>query len=301
MRSAVVSLSILSVCAVTASTQQSPAPVPHCATPALGITTGVACDTASDLLPVFLRFRTDSAALALSRAEAEAVYLDGLVRGLEAGVRIDSAWAVWRRESTHVWTSVEALSDSQVGMVLLYWRWRRDGTISKLCAFEDTLRVATRSVPLVSAALGAGVGKLARCIVVENVRDAVVEADQEARRPVNVFLVLVLPGLVLVGGSVLLWWFFLRRRPPDFWKLAARYPDKAYDWFQDHEEWWVVDPEGGPQPTPNAGEWEGPFIFWVPKIGGRSVMVYGKKGLMEESQCSFLAMRGLDSEGLSRG
>ena len=295
MRSVVVSLILWSLGIAAASAQAPPSSVPHCATPTLGIDRSVGCDTIPGLLPIHLRFSTDSADLALSRTEVETIYLDGLVRGLDAAVRIDSAWAAWQRDSTHVWTSVEALSDSQVGMVLLYWRWRRDGTINKLCALEDTLRVATTSVPLLSAALGAGVGKLARCVVEQNARDVAVEAEQEARRPVNVFLVFVLPALVLVGGSVLLWWFFLRRRPPDFWKLAARYPDKAYDWFQDHEEWWVVDPEGGPQPKPDAEEWEGPFIFWVPKIGGRSVMVYGKKGSMDESQRSFLAMRGLDS------
>jgi hypothetical protein len=266
----------------------------------LGITTSVACDTASGLLPVYLRFRTDSAALALSRAEAEAVYLDGLVRGLDTGVRVDSAWAAWQRDSTHVWASVETLSDSQINVVTLYWRWRPDETISKLCASNDTLDVVTGSALLVSAALGAEAGRLARCIVVQNVEQAVIEAEQRASGPWNVFLVLVLPGLVLVGGSVSLWWFFLRRREPDFWKLAARYPDKAYEWFVDHEEWWVVDPQGGPQPTPSGDEYEGPFIFWVPKLGGRSIMVYGKKGLMEDSQRSFLAMRGLDSEGLSR-
>lgn len=269
--------------------------MPHCATPALGIDTTAACDRDSTLLPVYLRYRTDSAHLVLSRGDVEAVLLDGLLRGLEEGVRIDSAWVAGRRDSTHVWTSVEALSDSQVSVLTLYWRWRRDDTVNKLCAFDDTLAVATESALLVSAALGAEVGRLARCIALQNVEQAAIDAAREASQPLNMFLVVVLPALVLVGGSVLLWWFFLRRRPPDFWALAARYPDKAYDWFEDHEEWWVVDPGAGPQPKPDPKDYDGPFIFWVPKLGGRSVMVYGKKGLMEESQRSFLAMRGLDS------
>jgi hypothetical protein len=295
MRSVAVSLIIWSLGIVAASAQELPPPVPHCATPTLGIDRSVACDTTPNLLPIHLRFRTDSADLALSRTEAETIYLDGLVRGLEIGGRIDSAWAAARRDSTHVWASVESLSDSQVNVVMLYWRWQLDETVSKSCAFDDTVDVVTDSRVLLSAALGAEAGKLARCVVTQNTQQEAIEAEQRARGPLNVLLVMVLPALVLVGGSILLWWFFLRRRPPDFWKLAARYPDKAYDWLVDHEEWWVVDPKGGPQPTPDPEEYEGPFIFWVPKIGGRSVMVYGKKGSMEESQRSFLAMRGLDS------
>lgn len=300
MKSLAASLIFWSLWAAVGSAQQPPPPVPHCATPTLGLITNLACDTVSDLLPVYLRFRTDSADLALSRAEVEAVYLDGLVRGLDVGARIDSAWAVTRRDSTHVWASVESWSDSQVNVVMLYWRWQRDETIDKACVFNDTLNVVTGSPLLLGAALGAETGKLVRCVSERNTEQASIEAEQRASSPLNILLVMVLPAVVLVGGSVLLWWFFLRRREPDFWKLAARYPDKAYEWFVDHEEWWVVDPEGGPQPTPSGEKYDGPFIFWVPKLGGRSIMVYGLKGKMEDSQRTFLAMRGLDSEGIAR-
>ena len=50
---------------------------------------------------------------------------------------------------------------------------------------------------------------------------------------------------LLIGVVLgLIWLIFLRVRapkPPDFWKLAARRPNEAYDWFISHDGWVVVD------------------------------------------------------------
>jgi hypothetical protein len=97
----------------------------------------------------------------------------------------------------------------------------------------------------------------------------------------------VVIGLVLVGIAAVAWYLAERPRYPDFWQLAARYPDNAYDWFTTHEGWIVVDPESGPIPSLSASDYEGPFILWVPKLGGRRVVVYGMKSRIRESQEAF--------------
>jgi hypothetical protein len=104
---------------------------------------------------------------------------------------------------------------------------------------------------------------------------------------------------VLVVGAVLLW-RYLRPPLPDFWQVAARYPDKAYAWFLSHAEWLVIDPAAGQQPKVDERSWDGPFLLWVPSLGGRRIVVYGRRGAMTDSQRAFLNARGVDSDGLPR-
>ncbi len=105
-------------------------------------------------------------------------------------------------------------------------------------------------------------------------------------------------AIIAIGAVVLVIAAFdLRRRSrkPDFWKLAARYPDNAYDWFVTHDCWTVVDPESATaKPFKPGTELDGPHILWVPKLGGRRVAVYGRRQEMEESQRAFVTVYGFD-------
>ncbi len=105
----------------------------------------------------------------------------------------------------------------------------------------------------------------------------------------------VLIGLVL-GLAVLLYVRSRRARPPDFWKLASERPDHAYDWFVSHEGWVVVDFDQQRHQRPRGDDLVGPFILRVPKLGGRRVAIYGRRGSMEESEDTFVRFFGARPE-----
>jgi hypothetical protein len=100
---------------------------------------------------------------------------------------------------------------------------------------------------------------------------------------------------LLVGLALgLAWLIYLRSRVkhPDFWKLVARKPDQAYEWFVSHDGWVVVEFDTRHHQKPRGTNVEGPFILRVPKLGGKRVAVYGLHGLMEESQEAFIQFFG---------
>ena len=105
----------------------------------------------------------------------------------------------------------------------------------------------------------------------------------------------VLVGLLL-GAALLLYVRSRRSKPPDFWKLASERPDHAYDWFVSHDGWVVVDFDAGRRQKPTGEEFVGPFILRVPKLGGRRVAVYGRRGSMEESEDAFVRFFGARPE-----
>ncbi len=99
-------------------------------------------------------------------------------------------------------------------------------------------------------------------------------------------------ALLLVAVVAVVWYLIEKPQRRDFWKLAARHPDNAYDWFISHEGWIVVDPETGRAQPPRGPEYTGPFVLWVPKLGGRRVLVYGKQSEVEQSQEAFIRVFG---------
>jgi hypothetical protein len=99
-------------------------------------------------------------------------------------------------------------------------------------------------------------------------------------------------ALVLIALVAVAWYLIERPQRRDFWKLAARHPDNAYDWFISHEGWVVVDPQSWRAPKPQAAEYTGPFVLWVPKLGGRRVLVYGRREEVKESQEAFIRVFG---------
>lgn len=102
-------------------------------------------------------------------------------------------------------------------------------------------------------------------------------------------------GLVL-GVVLLLYARSRRAKPPDFWRLASERPDHAYDWFVSHDGWVVVDFDQRRRQKPKGDEFVGPFILRVPKLGGRRVAVYGRRGRMEESEETFVRFFGARPE-----
>ena len=101
---------------------------------------------------------------------------------------------------------------------------------------------------------------------------------------------------LLIGLALgLIWLIFLRARaphPPDFWKLAARRPNEAYDWFISHDGWAVVDFDRRHHEKPKGESLVGPFILRVPKLGGRRVAIYGRGAAVTESQEDFVRIFG---------
>ncbi len=280
---------------------QEPARSPaHCATREGGIDTARVCERLTAVLPVTITLRTDSATIALTRGDLETIFLDALVQGYLGAIRADSAWAFARRDSTHVWAEVQPLSERRLRMELLYWRLNADGTLAKLCQRRRTLEAPRGSVPALAGMLGSDVRAFGRCALAEEATLDPSRLDPPPAQRISVLEVVLIPLVLAALASVVMLWMYLRRRLPDFWEVAARYPDKAYDWFESHDEWLVVDPEAGRISPPDEDEFDGPFLLWVPKLGGRRVAVYGRRDAMRDSERVFLRMHGFDQDGLIR-
>ncbi|MFI5338415.1 MAG: hypothetical protein ACHQ7N_01075 [Candidatus Methylomirabilales bacterium] len=101
-------------------------------------------------------------------------------------------------------------------------------------------------------------------------------------------------GLVLIGLIVaVLAWLTMRAGNRQFWKAAAAMPDEAYEWFMTESCWVVQDPASGPTAKPELrSAYTGPFFLWVPKLGGRRVIIYGLHDQIEASQARFLEQHG---------
>ena len=90
----------------------------------------------------------------------------------------------------------------------------------------------------------------------------------------------------VVGFAALLvvWWLWsIRRGNLPFWKLVARHPDEAYQYFL-KEDCWFVDE------VPiniDKADITGPFQFFVPSLGGKRVKVYCLAKDLDDSQEAF--------------
>ncbi len=89
----------------------------------------------------------------------------------------------------------------------------------------------------------------------------------------------------VVGG----WYALYRAGNPAFWRLVARYPNDAYEWFMAEDCWVVVDPQdpSSREPAPRS-DFDGPFLLWVPKLGGKKLRIYGQHAMIEESERQFI-------------
>ncbi len=200
-----------------------------------------------------------------------------------------------------MWAEVQPLSERRLRVHLLYWRLNADGTLAKLCQWRRTLEAPRGSTAALAGMLSSEVRAFGRCALAEEASVDPSRLEPPPAQPIRILEVVLIPLVLAALASVVMLWMYLRRRLPDFWQVAARYPDKAYDWFESHDEWLVVDPEAGRVSPPDDDEFDGPFLLWVPKLGGRRVAVYGRRDVLRESERAFLRLHGFDQDGLIRG
>jgi hypothetical protein len=96
--------------------------------------------------------------------------------------------------------------------------------------------------------------------------------------------------VALLIGVGLYWFFILRPGRMDFWKVAARNPDAAYEHFKAAPCWKVFEeelPQNYRSVVPKS-EWVGPFRLWVPRLGGKRIVVFGRLPELKQSQRDFL-------------
>ncbi len=98
--------------------------------------------------------------------------------------------------------------------------------------------------------------------------------------------------LFIIGIAFAVWFIVLRQGKIGFWKLAAKYPNEAYDWFMNEDCWVIIDPQSGLTKKPELRDFNGPFWLLVPKLGGRKVTIYGRFDEIEESQKRFMELYG---------
>ena len=97
---------------------------------------------------------------------------------------------------------------------------------------------------------------------------------------------------VLIIAAVVSYWFFvLRPGRLNFWRLVAKHPDAAYDHFKADTCWKVFEddlPKNYRTIVPKPA-WRGPFRIVVPKLGSRTIRVFGKYPDFTQSQDDFFA------------
>ena len=79
------------------------------------------------------------------------------------------------------------------------------------------------------------------------------------------------------------WWFILRQGNLSFWKVAAKHPDQAYQFFKDEECWFIDDVPADIE----SSQITGPFKLFVPSIDS-FVAVYALADEIERSEEKFL-------------
>jgi hypothetical protein len=287
--------------AVGTAMAQQPPMVAHCATAQGELTAGTTCDTVSAPLPFALRDRSTPDADAVASGDIAAALLVTLSRAVGTTVRGDSAWVFAHLDRSHVSAEITSLPSHRLRVVALYWSRQPDGTLAKRCGSDDTVDVSDNRPIVQGARLVTTLLDFARCTARETAEAGLVAGGRReppSRRPGST---LVIPLLIALAVSPLVWWAFFRRPRPDFWRFVTRYPDKAYDWFVGHDEWIVIDSDAARGPKPDEREFEGPYLMWVPKLGGRRVAIYGRRAAMRESQQAFLRTHGLDTRAFAGG
>ena len=97
----------------------------------------------------------------------------------------------------------------------------------------------------------------------------------------NAIVALIL-FIVTLGGLAL---FYGKLGNLSFWKLAARFPERALEHISSDSAWVVLQ---GSESAPGSG-FAGPFRLAVPSLG-RTLKVYARKDQIEASQQSFVEM-----------
>lgn len=97
---------------------------------------------------------------------------------------------------------------------------------------------------------------------------------------------------VVIAIVLLLATYFIifRQGRFDFWKVAGKHADDAFEMFQQQDCWhvFVEKPMGGYRGELPDGEWDGPFKLAIPKLGNRLITVFGKVPDYEDAQQQFI-------------
>lgn len=100
--------------------------------------------------------------------------------------------------------------------------------------------------------------------------------------------------ILLIIGVGIFWHFAMRKTGKlDFWKSANAHADEAFDMFNQEDCWRVFyeKPQQGYKSELPEGDWDGPFIFVVPRLGNQRITIFGNSPEYQKTQQRFLEER----------
>ena|SRR2546425_3406113 len=100
--------------------------------------------------------------------------------------------------------------------------------------------------------------------------------------------------LLIVVVVALYWFLILRPGRLDFWSVAAKHPDAAYEHLKADPRWRIFEdqlPENYQNLVPKS-DCVGPFRLLVPKLGNKAIRIFGERSKFEQSQNEFLGKLG---------
>ena len=104
--------------------------------------------------------------------------------------------------------------------------------------------------------------------------------------------------LAVLAG--LYWLLILRPGRVEFWIVASKHPDAAYEHFKGDPCCVIFEnhlPKDYRVLTPKR-DWVGPFLLNVPKLGNKTIRIFGKRPAFEQSQNLFLARLASEKENM---
>lgn len=105
-------------------------------------------------------------------------------------------------------------------------------------------------------------------------------------------IIYFLVSLIVIRACLWIYGFIRGVRTPgvlQFWKIVAKEPDYAYDFFRRSEIWETREhplPANFEEEFPSL-QWAGPFDLYVPAIGKR-ICIFGKEPDYRKSQEEFI-------------
>jgi len=96
--------------------------------------------------------------------------------------------------------------------------------------------------------------------------------------------------IIIVVLIILFCFRLIRRGNLDFWKVVAKHPDDAYDFFRQRDccKVFLDKPVGGYKSALPSGDWDGPFRLAVPKLEGKIVTIFCRRSDYQKAQQEFL-------------
>jgi len=74
----------------------------------------------------------------------------------------------------------------------------------------------------------------------------------------------------------------------EFWRLAAKQPDAAFEWMEGRSDWIVLRPDDPKiEQFKSDADFVGPFKLYIPKLAGLST-IFAENATIDESQKEFM-------------